>query len=110
MNDTSNPTQFKAHDGYGLSFPQGPITRSKSKQLKSKLNLFVQGFIIKKFCEEKLKLQDDKLWSSIRSEDEFKRSKFVRGLKISIHDDKTVWNMLTSLSITLQEAQSSPHA
>ncbi|KAK8708384.1 hypothetical protein V6N13_059426 [Hibiscus sabdariffa] len=31
----------------GLTFPLGPITRSKSKQLRDKLNIIVQGFLSK---------------------------------------------------------------
>ncbi|KAK8349749.1 hypothetical protein V6Z12_A06G163900 [Gossypium hirsutum] len=48
QDDTSNSAQFKGHNRDEFSFPQGPITRSKSKQIKSKLNLVVQDFITKK--------------------------------------------------------------
>lgn len=65
---------------------------------------------MKKFQEEELKLQDDELWSSIWSKGELKGSKFVHGLKISIHDDKLMWKMLTSFGVTLQGVQSSSHA
>lgn len=34
-----------------LTFPNGPITRSKAKQLKMKLQIFVQEFLFKQLEE-----------------------------------------------------------
>lgn len=56
-------------------------------QLESKLNLFIQRF----YQEEKLKLQNDKLWSSIRIEDELGRSKLAYLLKYSNCDHEPIW-------------------
>ncbi|KAK5843691.1 hypothetical protein PVK06_006149 [Gossypium arboreum] len=95
-NDTSNSAQFKGHNRDEFSFPQGPITRSKYKQIKSKLNLVVQDFITKKIQEEELKFQDNKFWSN----DELEETNYVCGPKLSIYDDKPMWKMLTSLSIS----------
>lgn len=100
-NDTSNSAQFKGHNRDEFSFPQGPITRSKSKQIKSKLNLVVQDFITKKIRKEELKFQDNKFWSN----DELEETNYVCRPKLSIYDDKPMWKMLTSLSISLQEPQ-----
>ncbi|MFQ6663034.1 hypothetical protein Gotur_030691, partial [Gossypium turneri] len=45
--DTSHkgPTQVQEHDG--LKLPQGPITRSKARQMHSKLNGTIQEFVSK---------------------------------------------------------------
>ena len=61
----------------------------------------VQDFITKKIQEEELKFQDNKFWSN----DELEETNYVCGPKLSIYDDKPMWKMLTSLSISLQEPQ-----
>lgn len=81
-------SQFQTYGYDGLTLPQGLIRISKSKQLKTKFKLFVQDFIMKKFREEKLKIQDDALRNLIQSDNELEVTNFVCGLKILIHDDK----------------------
>ncbi|KAL4387763.1 hypothetical protein GQ457_09G017540 [Hibiscus cannabinus] len=46
-NDTCTKAQDQAHEHDGLTFPLGPMTRAKSKQLKEKLHSTVQDFISK---------------------------------------------------------------
>ncbi|MFQ6624176.1 hypothetical protein Gotur_003790 [Gossypium turneri] len=58
--DTSHkaPTQAQEHDG--LKLPQGPVTRSKARQMRMKLNGTIQDFISKALdaCTKEKENQD----------------------------------------------------
>ncbi len=43
----SRKAQNQAHERDGLKLPQGPITRSKARQMRSKLNGTIQEFVSK---------------------------------------------------------------
>ncbi|MFQ6667549.1 hypothetical protein Gotur_033521, partial [Gossypium turneri] len=45
--DTSHKGPTQAHERDGLKLPQGPITRSKARQMRMKLNGTIQDFISK---------------------------------------------------------------
>ncbi|MBA0739691.1 hypothetical protein Gogos_012930, partial [Gossypium gossypioides] len=46
-NDASLKAQNQAHEHDGLKFSQGPITTSKSKQIRARLNETIQDFVTK---------------------------------------------------------------
>ncbi|MFQ6645989.1 hypothetical protein Gotur_019993, partial [Gossypium turneri] len=47
ISDTSHKGPTQAQERGGLKLPQGPITRSKARQMRSKLNGTIQEFISK---------------------------------------------------------------